>query len=346
MSELKGTVATKGAVNGKIATVYGKDGDSAYEVAVANGFEGTEEEWLESLKIMPDVDQTYNSASDNPQSGIAISEAFAMAAINGTASGTEVCITDVSPLEHNISVKVDDAEATVIRNGKNLFDQSKYVTGLNNSEDQKYELKDSEGNTYFSIEYLPNEDCLCFWGELNSKHNAQAKITPNIVGEEGAYYLPSVEYVGGFIDYYGIESKKYSNFQLICAGSIWLEVPRMKNNTVVVPESKDIKPLPQKYITQAGFYITSGIRFDNFKIRIQLEKIEDEKGKRTDYERFVERTEHTPNADGTLIVPSAYPTTILTTDTEGVTIEAEYNVDTKAYIDNKFAELQALVLEG
>lgn len=28
----------------------GKDGKSAYEIAVDNGFEGTEEQWLESLK--------------------------------------------------------------------------------------------------------------------------------------------------------------------------------------------------------------------------------------------------------------------------------------------------------
>lgn len=34
-------------INGKI---YDIDGDSAYEIAVANGFEGTEAEWLESLK--------------------------------------------------------------------------------------------------------------------------------------------------------------------------------------------------------------------------------------------------------------------------------------------------------
>lgn len=32
------------------ATLEGKEGASAYEVAVANGFEGTEEEWLESLR--------------------------------------------------------------------------------------------------------------------------------------------------------------------------------------------------------------------------------------------------------------------------------------------------------
>ena len=34
-------------------TKPGKDGASAYEIAVKHGFEGTEEEWLESLKGEP-----------------------------------------------------------------------------------------------------------------------------------------------------------------------------------------------------------------------------------------------------------------------------------------------------
>ncbi len=38
---------------GETQTVSGKDGLSAYEVAVKNGFEGTETEWLESLKGKP-----------------------------------------------------------------------------------------------------------------------------------------------------------------------------------------------------------------------------------------------------------------------------------------------------
>ena len=50
MSEIKGTVATKGAVKGTVTAAYGKDGKSAYEIALKNGFEGTEQEWLNSLK--------------------------------------------------------------------------------------------------------------------------------------------------------------------------------------------------------------------------------------------------------------------------------------------------------
>lgn len=42
-----GTVSTFTAQNGS----KGSSGDSAYVVATNNGFEGTEEEWLESLKL-------------------------------------------------------------------------------------------------------------------------------------------------------------------------------------------------------------------------------------------------------------------------------------------------------
>lgn len=50
MSEIKGAVATKGIMKGALQGLYGKDGLSAYEVAVENGFEGSETEWLTSLK--------------------------------------------------------------------------------------------------------------------------------------------------------------------------------------------------------------------------------------------------------------------------------------------------------
>lgn len=37
-------------VTGALGAVYGADGKSAYEIACDNGFVGTEEEWLASLK--------------------------------------------------------------------------------------------------------------------------------------------------------------------------------------------------------------------------------------------------------------------------------------------------------
>jgi hypothetical protein len=48
--KLVGTLSSGGSMKGGAVAVFGKDGKSAYEVAVKNGFEGTETEWLASLK--------------------------------------------------------------------------------------------------------------------------------------------------------------------------------------------------------------------------------------------------------------------------------------------------------
>lgn len=50
---IRGKINNKSSLNGKTAIpkiMKGIDGESAYEVAVNNGFIGTEEEWLASLK--------------------------------------------------------------------------------------------------------------------------------------------------------------------------------------------------------------------------------------------------------------------------------------------------------
>jgi hypothetical protein len=52
----------------------------------------------------------------------------------------------------------------------------------------------------------------------------------------------------------------------------------------------------------------------------------------SDYESY-NGTTHTPNADGTLEIPSISPTTTLTTDKQGVNIECEYYLDGQAVID-------------
>ena len=54
----------------------GQDGKSAYEIAVENGYEGTEEEWLESLRGVPDLKQTTGQATDKAMSQKAVSDNF------------------------------------------------------------------------------------------------------------------------------------------------------------------------------------------------------------------------------------------------------------------------------
>ena len=48
MNELKGTLTPVNQISGKLSSSSIK-GDSAYQIALENGFVGTEEEWLLSL---------------------------------------------------------------------------------------------------------------------------------------------------------------------------------------------------------------------------------------------------------------------------------------------------------
>ena len=75
-------------------------------------------------------------------------------------------------------------------------------------------------------------------------------------------------------------------------------------------------------------------------------QIEDNTGA-TQFEPYIEPVEYPVSADGTVEgVTLIYPTTTLMTDTAGAVMDCTYNADTKKYIDKKFAELQALILEA
>ncbi|MED4126310.1 hypothetical protein P4641_20400 [Halalkalibacterium halodurans] len=50
----------------------GQDGASAYEIAVQNGFEGTEQEWLESLVGPRGLQGPQGPAGQNGQDGVSI----------------------------------------------------------------------------------------------------------------------------------------------------------------------------------------------------------------------------------------------------------------------------------
>lgn len=75
---LNGTVPSKGEIKGTLQVVYGK---SAYDIARANGFEGTEKEWLDSISVSAanvvgnNVEFIfYGGDSSNPDDGTQILE--------------------------------------------------------------------------------------------------------------------------------------------------------------------------------------------------------------------------------------------------------------------------------
>ena len=67
----------------------------------------------------------------------------------------------------------------------------------------------------------------------------------------------------------------------------------------------------------------------------------------TDYEPYVEPVTVNAKADGTVKgLTSISPNITLVADNPNVIIDCEYNTDTKTYIDNKFAELSAAILNS
>lgn len=69
-SYVKKTLQGEGALKGKDGK-DGSDGKSAYQVALDNGFEGTEEEWLESLKARSvEISKKENNALEEKEDGL------------------------------------------------------------------------------------------------------------------------------------------------------------------------------------------------------------------------------------------------------------------------------------
>ena len=109
----------------QLANLKGEKGDSGIDgkdgYTPQKGVDYFTDEDIASLNI-PSVDQTYNPDSENAQSGKAVAEAVATEqnrsdntfanALKGSKSGSAILIDDVSPITHEIGVKI---------RGKNLI---------------------------------------------------------------------------------------------------------------------------------------------------------------------------------------------------------------------------------
>lgn len=203
------------------------------------------------------------------------------------------------------------------KGGKNLFDQSLIPN---------YTLSGVD------VQYLPEEDCFLIHGTATSSNQKMCRLAIGI--EPNNKYAISTEYISGSVTipsggnavaYFGFNDDPNA-------------VGSEKNNTnLTQTKSSKVFTVTKKYCNYFWIYYTNGVKFDNYKVRIQLEK----NSVATDFEPYIEPTECVVNTDGTANVPSLYPTTRLYTDTDGVTIEAEYNRD----INKAFAELQQAVAQ-
>ena len=207
-------------------------------------------------------------------------------ALKGSASGEIVTVTDVSPIGHEMSVKVSGVEdvgaVKVYAQGKNLCELGTRTFVQTDFVDLKYPIKG--GVTYNVSAFITSTD---------TKDSVCAMAFYN--GDEGV--CPNQQF--------NRQNDKY---------------------IVQIKPSKDITKI---YLYAAGSWQTAAgdtATFANIMIT--------PKGNDATYEPFIEPTEYTVSADSTVEgVKAIYPSTTLTTDTDGVVISAEYNRDTNKVIE-------------
>ena len=270
------------------------------------------------------VDQTYNPNSENAQSGKAVKEAVTAEqqradntfanALKCSKSGSAILIDDVSPVTHEMGVKV---------RGKNL------LNNILTSSQKGVDL------TSYRDYWVLNGTCTESYNFMFQQANLQA----------GTYTLSTL---------------KSNNIEDNSNPLIQLELHGIDDDSIIYFGLTNNNVLNQfitftvdkEYILFLRIRIQQNITYDNYYIYPQLEL----GSTATNYTPYVDVTkvkliktnddgtvseEYTPNADGTVeSVTSLYPSTSLTTDTDGVLIDCEYNRD----INKAFAQLQSEII--
>ena len=232
-------------------------------------------------------------------------------ALKGTAIGEAVSMKDVSPLEHNIGVKLtsdtitDFSSVTLKKYGKNLLDLTSLI----------------------------GKSVTANGGTLSCGADGGISGSGTVSGYVGfdpfRLYLPKGKYILS-------ASGTFSNIS--CAIVLNDENGKVLQEAGVVSSGGGFSFNTENYPSFA--YITVTIKRNNNVALSGTAYFQIELGtKATEYEPFKEPETYNGTVDG---VPSLYPVTTLMTDTAGVIITAEYNKDTNKVIEEINQKLTAL----
>lgn len=221
-------------------------------------------------------------------------------ALKGTKSGEIVTIDDISPLEHNIEVKVEGANH-ITKSGKNLIPYP-YST-----------ISDSGKG----IIWTDNGDGT--WIVNGTANSASYATSKPFMVSKGTYTFS------------GHITTQYESdcFIYIATEDLSIRYDLNDGNSKTFTLDKDTE---MKVVCRVG----TGKKVENhiFKPQLELGTVA------TEFEPYIEPITYPVNADGSVDgVKSAYPTTVLTADTEGATIMAEYNKD----INKTLGDLEILL---
>ena len=238
-------------------------------------------------------------------------------AIKAVASGTAIRLQDMSPVEHNLKVKLS-AGNSLIAFGKNLFARF----------DTTYKLP----LTVAGVTITQAEDgTVIFNGTTTSASGLYVPLN-----------LPKGDYTMSFKNDKTIGSAagtSTSLYVVLRSGTTWLKTGYFNTANLKVTLLKNDSWQNKDIIVDVLFGFPAGITFDNFKIKPQLEIGSFE----TEYEPYIEPKTYPVNADGTVDgVVSISPVTSLFTDTTDAQITVEYNRDANSIINNLIERVAAL----
>ena len=100
--------------NGNVTLLQGSDGQSAYQIAVNNGFEGTEAEWLASLQGAPgqDGEDGTGGGGAGPVTSLTASSVNGEVSIDTSSNGTTIVTVDQSITDLSFSALPGPGEQT------------------------------------------------------------------------------------------------------------------------------------------------------------------------------------------------------------------------------------------
>ena len=261
------------------------------------------------------LDKKYvdNSISD-------IKEYVANALVSQKSSSM-LSIDDVSPFDNTVTVNVsavgDNVPSKIYQFGRNIFDPTLWTTPST-----------KHGVTYTS---LPDEDCFLINGTA-AANGGPIKDSP--LYALGSGFIISLKYISGSVTI-PADPGKFASFHLGKADTTTESAANFFSCGLQNSDNTTAVQFCDKIYWQASwFYVSAGVVFENYKIRLQVER----NNSATAYEQYTAPAELTPDADGNVTAARENVCTFAVKSPG--TLSTRYNRD----INKAFDELKQAII--